>query len=133
MIPKGGVLSDIQILEYTSQPSKTYYLQLNKGRISGKIDGLDAVKQSTYKILQTERFKHLIYTFNYGIELDGLIGAAPGFIRSELKRRISEALLQDDRIEKIENFKITVNGDSATAEFTVVSQFGSFEVTEEVL
>ena len=130
MIPQGGVLSDIQ---YQEQSNRTYRLDLINGNIVGKIDGLDAVKQSAFKILQTERFQHLIYSFSYGVEFDGLIGKDPALIRSELKRRITEALLQDDRIEGIENFEVDIEGDSATAQFTVISQFGSFDVTEEVL
>lgn len=32
------------------------------------------MKQAIYKILQTERFEYLIYSWNYGIELNAVVG-----------------------------------------------------------
>lgn len=125
MIPKGGELPNAQI-EEVQQPSRTYRLDFEKGRIAGMVDGLEAVKQAVFKILQTERFRHLVYSADYGMEWGGLIGANPALIRSELRRRITEALLHDDRIEDLTDFGIVIKGDSATVRFTVVSQFGDF-------
>jgi hypothetical protein len=59
-----------------------------------------------------------------------LIGRYPIFARSELRRRITEALTQDDRIEQVTDFQFDVAGDAVTVRFTVVSSFGSFQ--EEV-
>jgi len=83
-------------------------------------------------ILHTERYRYLIYTPDYGSELEGLIGRDPLFVQSELKRRIREALMQDDRIEDVTNFNIRFDGDSALVRFTVVSVFGDFEAEQEV-
>lgn len=123
-----------QSIETRQQPGRTYRLDLINERIAGMVDELDAVKQAVFKILKTERFEYPIYSFSYGSELGGLIGAEPAFLRSELQRRITEALLQDDRIEEVNGFLITINGDEALVQFTVVSQYGSFqqEVTQRV-
>jgi len=133
MIPTGGTLQNTQV-EEVQQPSKTYRLDFEKGRIFGMTDGLEAVKQAVFKILQTDRFRYLIYSPDYGMEWNGLIGANPAFIRSELRRRITEALTQDDRIDSVTDFQIDITGDTATVRFTVVSTFGSFqqEVTVHV-
>mgnify|MGYP001286649686 FL=1 len=133
MIPTGGTLQNTQV-EEVQQPSKTYKLDFEKRRIFGMTDGLEAVKQAVFKILQTDRFRYLIYSPDYGMEWNGLVGANPAFIRSELRRRITEALIQDDRIEDVTDFQIDVTGDAATVRFTVVSSFGSFtqEVTTSV-
>lgn len=37
------------------------------------MDGMEAVKQAVYKILQTERYKYVIYDWNYGVELEDLL------------------------------------------------------------
>ncbi|MNY80322.1 hypothetical protein D3C86_2213110 [compost metagenome] len=61
-----------------------------------------------------------------------MIGNSEPYVRSELRRRILEALLQDDRIAAVEKIKITMNGDSALAEFTVVSKYGEFQTKKGI-
>jgi hypothetical protein len=127
MIPIGG---DIQETEELQEPSRTYKLDLVNKRIVGTVDGLEAVKQAVYKILKTERFEYLIYDTDYGSEIGGLHGRSAGYVRSELQRRITEALLQDDRITAIEDMNISIRGDEAFVTFTVVSVYGNYN--EEV-
>ncbi|MDQ0063562.1 DUF2634 domain-containing protein [Paenibacillus harenae] len=129
MIPQGTSLSEAELRERT-ETSRTYKLDSVGNRVIGLTDGLDAVRQSAFKILQTERYRFFCYSADYGVELEGLVGADPAFVRSELKRRVSEALLQDDRISEVNDFVIEIDGDGALAAFTVVSDFGSFR--EEV-
>ncbi|GIQ63646.1 hypothetical protein PACILC2_22140 [Paenibacillus cisolokensis] len=133
MIPTGASINT-QNTQPIEQPSQTWRLDFNRGRVTGTIDGLDAVRQAVSKIVQTERFRYLIYDADYGIELDGLIGWDPVFVQSELRRRITEALTQDDRVYSVTDYQIDIAGDTATVRFTVVSSFGSFqeEVTTRV-
>lgn len=131
-IPQGGVLQgDIEIVQ---QPSRTYRLDLKNGRVSGMTDGFDAVRQAVYKIIHTERFAYLIYDPSYGYEGRGLIGKDQLFVQSEIRRRVQEALLQDDRITGVEDLQIKFEGDEARVRFTVVSDYGTFdmEVTQNV-
>lgn len=97
-------------------------------------DGLEAVKQAVYKIFHTERFAHLIYDGSYGFEKRGLIGKDPMFVQSEIRRRVQEALLQDDRITSVEDLQIEFDGDTAQVRFTVICDYGTFdmEVTQNV-
>lgn len=127
MIPIGG---DIEELEEVPEPSRTYKLDLVNKRVSGMVDGLEAVRQAVYKILKTERFDYLIYDADYGSEMSGLNGKSTGYVRSELQRRIMEALLQDDRIIAIQDMKISISGDEANVSFIVVSVYGNYN--EEV-
>lgn len=48
------------------QTSRTYRLDLDNGRIAGRIDSLDAMEQAVYKILDTDRFAHFIYSDKIG-------------------------------------------------------------------
>jgi len=130
--PTGTIIpSNLEIVE-EQQPSLTFGIDFDRGRVIGMVDGLDAVKQAVFLILQTERYRHLIYTPDYGCELEGLVGRDPLFVQSEIKRRIREALMQDDRIEDVTNFSIQFDGDNALVRFTVISTFGNFEVAQEV-
>jgi len=132
MIPTGGTIT--REIEVAQQPSRTWRLDLERGRVAGMCDGLEAVQQAVLKILRTERFQYLIYDSDYGSELAGLLGKDQALVQSELRRRIREALLQDDRISDVTDFEIDISGDNATIRFTVVSAFGNLgeEVTVHV-
>lgn len=131
MIPVGGALKNAQVQEM-EQPSLTWKLDFKARRITGKTDELDAIKQAVYKVLQTKRFEHLIYSANYGHELDRLIGKDPLLVRSEMPRLLREALEQDDRILGIENVLTDIRGDQITVHFSVITPYGSFTVEQEV-
>ena len=130
--PEGAIIPAELDVEEEQQPSLTYGIDFERGRIRGMIDELEAVKQAVFLILQTERYRYLIYSADYGSELEGLIGRDQLFVQSELKRRIREALMQDDRIEDVTNFRLQFNGDSVLVRFTVISIFGEIEVEQEV-
>lgn len=124
MIPIGGNLTND--LVGARETSRTYRLDMDTHCFAGVIDGLDAVKQSVHKILQTERFAHLIYDNNYGFESQSLIGSNHGYVQSELKRRIREALLQDDRISDVTDFEMESQSDAVKVSFTVESIHGDY-------
>ena len=48
------VINNVQ--DTIEQTSKTYYLNIEKNTISKFCDGIDAMKQAVYCILNTERF-----------------------------------------------------------------------------
>ena len=65
----------VQDFEIETQPTRTYALRFDGYPCSGgKLDGLEAMKQAIFLILQTERFQYAIYSWNYGIELNALLG-----------------------------------------------------------
>lgn len=112
-------------------PSLTY--KMDTGRLIGKIDGLGAIRQAVEKLLCTERFEWVIYSENYGVELDRLIGTSMDFVKSDLERTISDAILSDDRIDKIINFRMQeVDRDTLVAMFDVISVEGIFTMEQEV-
>lgn len=117
--------------EIEVQPSKTYKIEDNK--IVGLCDNVEAIKQTIYCILNTERFDYLIYSWNYGVELKNLIGKQKDYIMSELKRLIKEALIQDDRIEDVTNFEFTNSKNSLNVKFTVQTTDGVNIEAEKVV
>lgn len=126
MLPK----QDIDLLvDYTEkeQPSRTYRLVMETMRVSGQTDGLEAIKQAIFKILSTERYQHIIYSWNYGVELADLWGRPTSYVLPELKRRITEALTWDDRIEAVDGFEFDVKGDTIHVSFTAHTVAGTIE------
>lgn len=124
----------IEGLNAKRQPSKTYRMQIEEERVFGTItDDIEAVKQAVYKILNTERYKHIIYSPNYGVELAELFGKPIPYVLPEIPRRIEEALLADDRITKVDNFDLKYNKHgNVTCLFVVHTIFGAFDAEKEV-
>ncbi|MDU1348262.1 DUF2634 domain-containing protein [uncultured Clostridium sp.] len=127
ILPQGAMISEDLEIEEVTQPTKTYKIDFEKGRIVGFTDDKEALKQAIALILSTERYEHLIYSWNYGSELKGLIGTNRDIAESEFKRRIRESLVQDDRVDSVDNFKFSYEKDSVLVEFTVFSIYGDFE------
>lgn len=122
-------LSDFKV---ETQPSYTYKLDIDKNRIRGTTDKAEAMTQTVYLILNTERYQYPIYSRNYGVELFDLIGKSRDFVMSELKRRITEALTQDDRIESVDEWSFSHTYKTVVASFVVHTIYGNVEITKEV-
>lgn len=119
-------------LKIVQKPSKTFKLDVENKRIIDMVDGLEAVKQSVYCILNTERFEWLIYSWNYGSELKDLFGKSSGLVKAKIKKRIREALIQDDRISDVDSFFFDINERKLHVTFTVHTQWGEIEAEKEV-
>lgn len=122
-----------QDFERKEQPDLTYRMELNGDSVRGYVDGREAVKQAIFRILNTERYQYLIYPWWYGIETIDLYGEPVNWVCAELERRITEALLMDDRINGVTDFVHDVNtkGKVHTA-FTVRTIFGDIAGEREV-
>lgn len=118
--------------EVTSKPSKTYKVNFVDNQIRGFVDELDAVKQAIMFILNTERYEYEIYPWSYGIELNDLYGQHISYVYPELKRRIKEALTQDDRIESVDNFSFEKRGNQVTINFIAHTIFGDTQAQKVV-
>lgn len=130
MIPKAD--NSLFTLQLQTQPSLTYAIDIEHGKIRGRCDGLKAVRQTVYLILGIERYDCMIYSWNYGTELKALVGKSMDFVLSEAKRRISEALLQDDRITAVDGFAFQTERGRVRVTFTVHTIFGDMETETEV-
>lgn len=104
MIPSGNNILTTEI-EIEEESSKNYKMFFTEKFINGYVDELEAMHQVIYKILNTERYQYIIYSWNYGIETLDLYGEPISYICPEIERRITEALIQDDRIESVDSFE----------------------------
>lgn len=130
MIPKSQLSANSFI--FKEKPSTTYKLNDNYSRVHGLAYGIEAVKQAIYLILNIERYEYIIYSWNYGIELTDLLGKPIPYITSELKRRISEALLVDSRITDVCEFEFEHNKKILLCRFKVKTIFGIIEAEKAV-
>lgn len=133
MIPSVDVLPT-EITEIV-RPTRTYkvnILENDENRVSGYVDGIESIQQAIYLILSSERYQHIIYSWDYGVELLDLIGKPMSYVTAELPRRIEEALIQDNRISGVTDFTFTKNKNTLLTTFTVVTEAGNISTELEV-
>ena len=91
------------------------------------------MEQAIYKIIRTELYKYIIYSWNYGIELEDLFGMPVEYCVVELERRISEALLQDNRITAVNGFEFDTESERGTVlvkKFIAETVFGEIQIND---
>lgn len=120
--------------EMEEESSHTYAMNLDKFTFVGKVDDVEAVQQAVMKIINTERYEHEIYSWDYGIELADLRGKPIPYVMSEIKIRIIDALTVDDRIESVTDFAVTkIDKKTLLIKFKVVTAQGDeFDTESEV-
>ncbi|MCI8350152.1 MAG: DUF2634 domain-containing protein [Oscillospiraceae bacterium] len=126
--------TDLGLLDFETdtQPGLTYALDMAQGRVRGKVDDREAMAQAIYLILHVERYAYPIYSWNYGAELADLIGKPKDYAMSEAKRRITEALLQDDRILAVDGWAFEEGKKSVRVSFVAHTVYGDVEAETEV-
>lgn len=134
MIPNIPLLENE--IEEIQIPTRTYNIEVRvdglDDRINGYSDGLDAIRQTVYLILNTERYEYIIYSWNYGVELLDLFGKPMNYVMSEIPRRVKEALTQDDRISDVTNFEFDVQRNKLHTTFVVETKSGNISTELEV-
>lgn len=115
------------------EPSKTFMLRKDGTRIFGTVDELEALKQSIYIMLSVERYEYPIYPWSVFFETKDLFGKNVDYVASEIPRRITETLLQDDRITGTRDFVITSNKGSVSVTYIAETIFGDINLEREVI
>lgn len=117
------------------QPSKTFALDSENGRIGEYIDGEPAIQQFIRKAINTARNRYLIYSDAYGSEVEDLLGQNLPFsvLEIEIPRLIEDAIIYDDRVQAVSNFKLTQEGDKLFVSFTVALTNGGTVESEVTL
>ena len=124
MIPTTSFnMSELQVVK---QADKDYKMIVDKATVSGVCGGLDSVRQAAFKILNTERYDNIIYSWNYGVETKDLYGMPMSYVKTDIKRRFTEALLQDDRIKDVTDFEFETNGSNLHVKCTITCDYGQF-------
>ena len=118
--------------EEVIEPSKNYKLIPDKNRCVGFVDEIEAMKQAIFLMLSVERYDHIIYSWNFGAEFKDLFGKPVSFVVSEAKRRIRDALIQDDRINEVDSFVVTTHKNKVHVQYTAHTIYGEITAEKEV-
>lgn len=117
------------------KPSLTYRLDLDRGRIVGKVDGLLAVEQAIRKAFITPRFKCLIYDNQYGSEIKKRILSSSvnqEYIQTVVPNLINDCLKPDTRVLKAYDFDISFEREKVHISFNVDTIYGNIIVSEVI-
>lgn len=90
----------------------------------------EAVKVWIYKAILTPRYRHLIYSWNYGSELEQLIGKTHELenLTSEVRRYLEDCLLINPYIKSIEDVVVSQTKEIVEISFTAFTIYGKVEI-----
>nr|DAT23674.1 MAG TPA: Protein of unknown function (DUF2634) [Caudoviricetes sp.] len=120
-----------EVIEDENNLNTDYEIDFNTGRLTGRIiTGLAAVVQWARLTLATERYFYTQYSWDYGSELQSLIGRnhSKDYIESEVKRILNEALLVNEDIKSIEDLRCDIEGDKLSISFGLETVYGRGDI-----
>lgn len=96
--------------------------------------GNEAIKIWLWKLFKTVRFREVIFTWDYGSEIHGLIGRGytQDLINSEAERYIREAIEYNlsNYVTDINDVEIVFDDNLLTISFTAITPYGEVEYSE---
>lgn len=104
-----------------------YGINFKTGQLTGeKVYGIEAIKVWVWMALHTPRYRHVIFSWDYGSEVEDLIGKGytEEYLNTEVPRMIEECLLMNPNITEISDYDIVLEGDKLTCSFTINTTYG---------
>lgn len=108
-----------------------YGMNFDSNGLTGDlVEGTEALKVWIYLALHSARYRYVIYSWDYGNELEDLIGKAYSkeYLEIECKDMVESCLLINEKIKSIENFSITLSNDKLEISFIANTIFGEVEI-----
>jgi hypothetical protein len=117
------------LLSPSIENTQTFRFNFRDNIVGGKINDLEALRQSIYLRLTIEADQYIIYPYTYAIQTVDLIGKPNYYVAAVLEDRIKDTLLQDDRIAEVSDFKFETEGrNKLKVMFVVKSIYGGFDM-----
>lgn len=95
-----------------------------------KVTGKEAVLVWAFKALNTPRYRHEIYTWDYGNETESLIGQtiSEELKQSEAARYVRDCLLVNPYITEVGNIEVSFTNDILSIRCTIETIYGEVEI-----
>ena len=111
---------------------KEYEINFKTGQLTGRtVTGVEAIKVWAWLALKTARYSFQQFSWNYGSELDDLIGKgyAGEHVESEVKRMVTDCLKANKHIKGIRDFTCSFEDGKITAAFTIITDYGEADIS----
>lgn len=133
ILPENALNVDLsQNIAWSEWDTNTWYVNPVTKSITGMCDGLTAMQQAVEIILNIERFYWQIYTPNFGMQWEGLIGNSPAYVAAVMLRRLADAFSVDNRITGITNYTYTVDEGVMTVNLVIGTVYGNIMRTFDI-
>lgn len=91
----------------------TWFIDWKNKRINRMATEYEELAQTIQRALMTDRFYHNIYTWQYGSELNDLVGTKNiKFMKGAIMKDVKDALKFEDRVINVDDVQITVGDDN---------------------
>ncbi len=110
---------------------KEYEINFKTGQLTGRtVTGVEAIKVWAWLALKTARYRFQQFSWNYGSELEELIGKSyeKEHIESEVKRMVTDCLRANRHIKGIKYFSCSYSDGKITASFTIITDYGEADI-----
>lgn len=148
LFPETEEILDIDVTELDTLASQTavfgrsWRFDFAKGEFvltpTGKVamtDEKDAWVMWCEKAVRTPRYRHVIYSRDYGSELEDLLGNSysRAVVESEVRRMVSETLLADARTAGVDQFEFSWEQDACSFSCRIRNVRDEMETIESVV
>lgn len=124
-------VEEIEALSSEYEMPREYQIDFTTGNLTGNIvDGIEALKTWVYLTLHTSRYRHIIYSWDYGNELEDLLGQSftQEYLNTEIPRLLEESLLINPHIKSITDVNVTLNQDKLSGSFKINTDYGEADI-----
>lgn len=122
---------DEEIIEETEDIPKDYEIDFSTGKLTGKIiSGLPAIKQWIMLVFLTDRYYFPQYSWQYGHELQSLIGKGykRDYLETEIQRIVNSALATTEHITSVEYLNFEIKNEKIRVWIKIVTPYGNEEI-----
>ncbi|WBW96044.1 DUF2634 domain-containing protein [Oceanirhabdus sp. W0125-5] len=103
------------------------YDKYNKCKI---VTGNEAIKIWIYKMLKSERYKYLAYSWDYGQEFHDILsnGYTKQALEKIIPKHLKEALMINPYVKKVKNIKVILEDEKVNLDFDVITPYSEVKI-----
>lgn len=110
---------------------REYGVNFETGELTGEIvEENEAIKVWIYFALHTPRYRYLIYSWDYGNELEDLVGQSypQEFLNTEVQSLVEDCLFVNENITGLSDFEVECINDKLKISFTANTIYGEVDI-----
>lgn len=115
---------------------KEYEIDFITGQLTGKmVEGKEAIAVWIWLVLQTPRYRHYVYSWDYGNEFEDLIGQgySKDYIEAAARKMTEDCLLMNKNIQSISDFCVNMESQTLSISFTANTIYGGIAFKDQAI